>query len=77
MDIELVASLIGSLGFPIIISVVMIKMLEKEQDAHKEEIRLLSEEHKAESKGFTEAYQANTVILTELKQLLADKLEGH
>lgn len=74
MDIELVAQLIGSLGFPIIIAVFALYMLREEQKDHKEEIQVLSEAHKIESQGFTEAYQANTKVLAELKQLLEDKI---
>ena len=75
MDIELIASLITSVGFPAMIAVIMILFLKEEQKAHTDEIKTLSEEHKAETKGFTDAYIGNTVVLTELKQLLADKLK--
>ena len=75
MDIQVIGSLIASIGFPCVIAVIMILFLKEEQKAHTDEIKSISEAHKEETKGFTDAYVGNTVVLTELKQLLADKLK--
>ncbi len=41
--IQLIAQLIGSLGFPIVMSLMLFQHLEKEQDSHKEEVASLKE----------------------------------
>lgn len=60
MDIGSVTSLIGSLGFPIVCCIAMFSMLNKERDAHKEEMGAV-----------TEALNNNTLAL----QALTDKME--
>lgn len=60
MDIGSVTSLIGSLGFPIVCCIAMFSMLNKERDAHKEEMSAV-----------TEALNNNTLAL----QALTDKME--
>lgn len=60
MDISAITSLIGSLGFPIVCSIAMFSMLNKERDAHKEEMDKLNA-----------TINNNTLAL----QALADKLE--
>lgn len=62
MDIQAIASLIGSLGFPIAACIAMFSMLNKER-----------EEHKSEMTQVTEAIQNNTLAL----QALRDKLDDH
>lgn len=43
MDLGTVTSLIGSLGFPIVCCIAMFTMLNKERDAHKEEMDKLNQ----------------------------------
>lgn len=42
MDVSTITSLIGSLGFPIVCCIAMFSMLNKERDAHKEEMDKLN-----------------------------------
>lgn len=61
MDINQISQLISSVGFPIIACVIMWKTLQDSTEAHKEEIDALRE-----------SLNKNTMILTELKQLIQD-----
>lgn len=60
MDVSMITSLIGSLGFPIVCCIAMFSMLNKERDAHKEEMTELKQ-----------AIVNNTLAL----QSLADNLD--
>ena len=59
MDMQAITSLIGSLGFPIVCCIAMFSMLNKEREAHKEEMGKVSA-----------TINNNTLAL----QALADKL---
>lgn len=65
MDWAAVLSFIQGVGFPIACVLIMFQQVEKERDAHKEEMR-----------SMTEALNNNTQILTALKQKLED-LDNH
>lgn len=41
--IQLLGQLIGSLGFPIVMSILLFRHLEKEQDSHKQEVTSLKD----------------------------------
>ena len=43
MDVSAITSLVGSLGFPIVMCVLIFRYLEQEQEAHKEEITSLKD----------------------------------
>lgn len=43
MDVNSIASIVGSLGFPIVMCIWIFKYLEQEQEAHKEEISSLKD----------------------------------
>lgn len=60
MDITAVTQLIGSIGFPIVCCMIMFKQSNEENKRHDEE-----------TKGFMEAINNNTLVITQLK----DKLE--
>lgn len=61
MDWQLIISFIQGIGFPIACVLIMFQQMEKERDAHKEEMH-----------SMTEALNNNTQILTALKQKLED-----
>lgn len=61
MDPNVIVQLISTVGFPIFACVALGYLLYREQNEHKEEILKL-----------TEALNGNTIIMTELKQLLQD-----
>lgn len=60
MDMQNVATLIGSLGFPIVACIMLFWYINKRDDIHKEEINKLSE-----------AVNNNTLVM----QKLLDRLE--
>ena len=59
MDVSTISQLIGSLGFPIVVSLLLIYMNYKQ-----------SEEHKQEMEKITESLNNNTVALTKLTERL-------
>lgn len=69
MDLSSVVSLIGSLGFPIVMCLVLIKYMEEMQKDNKESIEKLTESHKQETDALKESLNNNTNVLTELKTM--------
>lgn len=61
MDITSMSQIIGSLGFPIVFSLIMFKYLEEEQKTHKEEMNTIKD-----------AINNNTLTM----QKLIDKLDS-
>lgn len=61
MDLAGVLQFVQGIGFPATFCFIVLKMLEDERVAHKEEMRQM-----------TEALNNNTVVLTALKQRLDD-----
>ena len=62
MDISGIAQLIGSLGFPIAACIYLFYSMEKERDAHKEEMNKI-----------TEALNNNTLVMQQLIDSLTSK----
>lgn len=62
MDITVIANLIGSLGFPIVMCLMMYSRLNKQDEQHKEEMTKL-----------TESLNNNTIALTQLATKLDSK----
>lgn len=63
MNLTDIATLVGSLGFPIVMCIVMAWYI-KDQ----------GEKHLAETKALTEVINHNTIVLESLKQLLQDEI---
>ena len=63
MDITNIGTLIGSLGFPIVMCIIMAWYI-KDQ----------GEKHMAETKALSDVINQNTIVLGSLKQLLQDEL---
>lgn len=61
MDAQALSQLISSVGFPIVACMIMWKSLQDSTAAHKEEID-----------GMKESLNQNTLVLSELKQMLND-----
>ncbi len=59
MDVTQIMQAIGSLGFPIVACCALFYYLSKEQESHKEEMNSMKE-----------ALDRNTVVMTELKEML-------
>ena len=60
MDIQTFMQAISTVGFPIACCMIMFWYLQKEQESHK-----------AEMQTVTEALNKNTIVLTELKDLIS------
>lgn len=74
MDIQTVVSLIGSLGFPIVMCLIMFKYIEQVQADNKETIEKMTQSHKEETDSLKDAFNNNTQVLTELKTMIATLL---
>ena len=59
MDAQGISSMIGSLGFPIVMCIIMIKLIFTMEESHKEEIDALKE-----------SLNNNTNVLTRLETML-------
>lgn len=59
MDATAITQLIGSVGFPIVMCFIMVKMITDMQEAHKTEID-----------GLKEALNNNTQVLTRLEMII-------
>lgn len=55
MDVNALTTLIGSLGFPVVMCIIIFLQMQKNEEAHKEEIKQL-----------TEAVQNNTIAIVEM-----------
>lgn len=69
MDAEGIVSLIGSLGFPIVMCLILIKYMTEIQQDNKETIEKLNEAHKQETDSLKESLNNNTTVLTQLKTM--------
>lgn len=70
MDTQAITSLVGSVGFPILMCLIMIKYMMQIQSDNKETIEKLRETHKEEINALKESLNNNTTVLTELKTML-------
>lgn len=60
-----IVTAISTVGFPIVCTLILLYLLVKENEQHKEEMSSIKD-----------TIQNNTIVLTELKQLLNDLLNG-
>lgn len=60
-----IVTAISTVGFPIVCTLILLYLLVKENEQHKEEMSSIKD-----------TIQNNTVVLSELKQLLNDLLRG-
>lgn len=72
MDVTAIVSLISSVGFPIVACGAMAWYVKYQMDINNQQIKALTEEHKAEMLEVTSALNNNTLAL----QRLCDKLGG-
>jgi len=63
-NMDLIVQAIGSIGFPIVMTLIMFYFLNKEQ-----------ENHKAEMNELKDVIAGNNEVLAQLKQLIEDKLK--
>ena len=72
MDANVIISMIGSLGFPIVACIFIAIFFSKTQDNYRADIKDMQNLHKQETDKMTEALNNNTMAL----QRLVDKMEG-
>jgi len=65
-----VVQLVTTVGFPIAMCLILAWYVKTRDDAHLEQINLINEQHKEESKAMTEALQNNTLTVQKLVDLL-------
>lgn len=63
-NLDLITQAIGTIGFPIVMTLIMFYFLNKEQ-----------ENHKAEMNELKDVIAGNNEVLAQLKQLIEDKLK--
>lgn len=73
MDVAAIVSLISSVGFPIVACAAMAWYVKYQMDINNQQIKALTDEHKAEMLEVTSALNNNTLAL----QRLCDKLGGN
>ena len=65
--------LISTVGFPIVVSLIMFYYVRDQGDKNREDVKALNEAHKEELLTVIDALNNNTVALTELKDSLSNK----
>lgn len=65
--------LISTVGFPIVVSLIMFYYVRDQGDKNREDVKALNEAHKEELLTVIDAINNNTVALTELKDSLSNK----
>lgn len=71
MDVQTIATLIGTLGFPIVACCGMAYFFAKVNDNYRNDIKEIQANHKEEISGMTEAINNNTLVI----QKLVDKMD--
>lgn len=72
MDANVIITMIGSLGFPIVACIFIALFFNKTQENYRQDIKEMQAAHKQETDKMTEALNNNTLAL----QRLVDKMEG-
>lgn len=70
MDMNGIAQMVSSMGFPIAMCLLLAWYIKTRDDAHTEQITRLTEQHKEEAKAMTEALQNNTLTIQKLVDIL-------
>lgn len=70
MDYNVIVNLIGSVGFPIVMCIVLFKYITTLTENHKNEVNLLKNALDANMERLNEAMTSNTQILFELSTLI-------
>ena len=71
MDANVIITMIGSLGFPIVACIFIAIFFSKTQDNYRADIKEMQNTHKAETDKMTEAINNNNVLL----QRILDRLD--
>ena len=71
MDINSIATMIGTLGFPIVACCAMAYFFARVNDNYRNDIKEMQANHKEEIAGMTEAINNNTLVI----QKLVDRMD--
>lgn len=72
MDIQMILTAIGTVGFPIVACCAMAYFFTKVNDNYRNDIKELNASHKEEVKAMTEAISNNTLVIQKLVDSLDD-----
>lgn len=72
MDIQMILTAIGTVGFPIVACCAMAYFFAKVNDNYRNDIKELNASHKEEVKAMTEAIANNTLVIQKLVDSLDD-----
>lgn len=70
MDIATLSQIIGSVGFPIVMCIMMGWFIKDSSDKHRSELSDLNDKHKTEMEGIKIALENNTLALQKLCLML-------
>lgn len=73
IDNTLIIELVGTLGFPIVACVAMFRKMDKQDDAHREEMNKQDERHDIQIEKMSEAVNNNTLVVTRL----LERMDSH
>lgn len=76
MDFSTAGQLIGSLGFPIFVSIILVYVIKIMFEKYATDIKALNDKHSEEIDKFTEALNKNTLVLQRLCTKLGDEDEN-
>lgn len=71
MDVSTITSFISSLGFPIVMCLIMMKYIKEQSDRSNETIKDIMQQHREETTDFKVAIDNNTKAI----QMLTEKVE--
>ena len=72
MDIQMILTAIGTVGFPIVACCAMAYFFTKVNDNYRNDIKELNASHKEEVKAMTDAITNNTLVIQKLVDSLDD-----
>lgn len=70
MDVQTIFQAIASVGFPIVCCVIMMYYIKYREDASRDEIQHLTDQHRQEMTEITEAIHNNTLVIQKLIDIL-------
>lgn len=70
MDVQTIFQAVASVGFPIVCCVIMMYYIKYREDASRDEIQHLTDQHRQEMTEITEAIHNNTLVIQKLIDFL-------
>ena len=70
MDVQTILQAVASVGFPIVCCVIMMYYIKYREDASRDEIQHMTDQHRQEMTEITEAIHNNTLVIQKLIDIL-------